>query len=83
MKKMFTYFVIDTLTESVVGNFSAINSDVAKKILDSTFKSNEKLQFSRDSLKLVYIPDAILMPETFDEVIEASIDAKWIPVEVE
>ena len=56
MKKVFKYYVVDSLTESVVGSFFALNGDVAIKVLAESYKNNDKLKQIAESLKLVYYP---------------------------
>ena len=82
MKKVFKYYVVDSLTESVVGSFFALNKDVANKILIESYKKNDKLQQIGDSLKLVYDTNCYTELETYQEVMDVCLDTKWIPVEI-
>lgn len=82
MKKVFKYYVVDTLTESVVGSFFALNKDVADKILTESYKKNNKLQQVGDSLKLVYDSNCYTELETYEEVMAVCLSTNWVPVEI-
>ena len=68
MKKVCKYYVLDSLTESVVGSFFALNDDVAKKVVIESVKSNEKLKQLGDSLKVIKDLTYVFEYETYDEV---------------
>ena len=82
MKKVFKYYVVDSLTESVVGSFFALNGDVAIKVIAESYNNNDKLKQIAESLKLVYYPNCYTELETFDEVMDVCIDVKWTPIEM-
>jgi len=84
MKHLSNFYVVDSLTESVVGSFKAINFDMAKKILDESYKKSDKLQQIGDSLKL-YRDDCVIdvAYETYDEVLEHCVPAHWTLVTLE
>ena len=80
MKKFSRYYLVDTLTESIIGSFNAISSDMARKIVEETYNSNEKLNIGKESHRLMRSLIIDEAPETYDEVMSVCVDAKWQPV---
>ena len=82
MKHLTKFYVVDSLTESVIGSFDAISVDVAKKIVDETYKTNDKLKMVKDNIVLYYSPCVFDVCETYDEIKDCCTDSKWQVVEV-
>lgn len=81
MKTFFTYYVVDTLTESIVTSFEAISDDMARFIYNKLLSENEKVKSVGEFLK-VYRGSDRFVAETYDEVTSDYIDLFVKPVEV-
>ena len=71
MKNYRDYYVVDTISETVVGSFRAVSDIMAKKILSESIEKNEKLGPMKDSIKLYSAEQPVLFCETFDEICES------------
>jgi len=71
MKNYRDYYVVDTISETVVGSFRAVSDTMAKKILDESIDKNEKLGSFKDGIKLYSAEQPVLFCETFDEICES------------
>ena len=52
MKTNYLYYVVDPISETVVGTFPAINDDMAKRIVSKSFETNKNLESIKDVFKV-------------------------------
>lgn len=71
MKKFYKYYVVDSVSESIVGSFDAINFDMACMILKKGVLENPKFKDFSEQLVLYRDKSAIEVFETYDEVVNA------------
>ena len=70
MKTNYLYYVVDPISESIVGSFSAINDDMAKRIITKSFEVNKNLESIEDVYKVYRFPSPVTSSETYDEVVK-------------
>lgn len=69
MKSFYSYYLVDTLSETIVSGFSAISDDVARKMVYEALKKNPVYQDMEDSLKLYRSGELFDVAETYSEVV--------------
>jgi len=77
MKQLYKYYVCDSLTESIVGSFYALNKKIAQKVVDETIKSNDKVKAIGDSLVVYRSLPYVTEYETYNEVVEYCNNDCW------
>lgn len=80
MKQLYKYYVCDSLTESIIGSFYALNDKVAEKVVEETINSNEKVKMVGESLVVRRSPTFVCEYETYNEVVEYCNIDFWTPM---
>lgn len=68
MKYYFSYYLVDSLSETIVGSFNAISDDVAGKMVKATIQKNKDLADIVPWLMLIRSEVYFPVCETYDEV---------------
>lgn len=67
MKSFYSYYLVDTLSETIVSGFSAISDHAARKMVYEALKKNPVYQDMADCLKLYRSGELFDVAETYSE----------------
>lgn len=70
MKTFYSYFLVDTLSETIISGFSAISDMHARKMVYEALKKNPVYKDMSDSLMLYRSAALYNVPETYDEAVD-------------
>lgn len=70
MKYFYSYYLVDTLSETIISGFSAISPEAARKMVYEAIKKNPVYKDMEDCLKLYCSHNLFDVAETFDEVLD-------------
>lgn len=68
MKSFYSYFLVDTISETIISGFSAISDMAARKMVYEALKKNPVYKDMSDSLRLYRSVSSFCVAETYDEV---------------